>query len=30
MNSIHKSEIIYLIQGDKFRFMHLTNKYAEF
>lgn len=30
MNSTHKSEIIYLNQEDKFRFMYLTNRYAEF
>lgn len=30
MNRVHKSEIIYLNQEDKFRFMYLTNRYAEF
>lgn len=30
MNRIHKSEIIHLNQEDKFRFMYLTNRYAEF
>ncbi len=30
MNRIHKSEIIYLNQEDKFRFVYLTNEYAEF
>lgn len=30
MNTVHKSEIIYLNQEDKFRFMYPANKYAEF
>lgn len=30
MNRIHKSEIIYLNQEDKFRFVYLANEYAEF
>lgn len=30
MSLIHKSEIIYLNQEDKFRFVYLANEYAEF
>lgn len=30
MSHIHKSEIIYLNQEDKFRFVYLINRYAEF